>query len=258
VRVYEYGVRLDKTCLDAAHAQIRASRALYNNLVATMCEIYGAMQVFVLDKAGEGAQRLQAQIDALTLRFDAARAADSEAAMREIAQERRVLWRELAAMLKAVRAVHKDDLRAYFARIGNKSSCDTYQIRCKAVEAGLGWGTANAELDNALTAWKKSMQKGRAPRFAVGSDKLQDSLTLQFTTAGGVPAPQLLAGTHTEMGLVPPREGAGRRRYGELRFRLGVAAAKTDATGTWQYHRPLPPGSVHRPCAPGAQAHRHR
>ena len=108
--------------------------------------------------------------------------------------------------------------------------------------AGLGWATANAVLDAALIAWKKSFALGRPPRFATGLEKEQDTLTLQFATAGGVDAETLLAGEYSELSLLPT-QGCGRRKYGEFRFRLGAARDKTYATGTWQYHRPLPEGS---------------
>jgi len=83
---------------------------------------------------------------------------------------------------------------------------------------------------------------GRAPRFAVGADKIQDTFYLQFTAAGGVGVDMLLAGRHGELSLLPSN-GCGRRKYGALRFRLGAAKAETYAYDTWQYHRPLPEGA---------------
>lgn len=85
VRIFEYGVRLDSTCIDAADAQIKAARALYYELVAATRGIYDEMQAFVVSKAGESAQQLQTQIDDLSIRFDAARAANDESAMRDYA-----------------------------------------------------------------------------------------------------------------------------------------------------------------------------
>ncbi|WP_222105189.1 hypothetical protein [Denitromonas halophila] len=97
-------------------------------------------------------------------------------------------------------------------------------------------------LDSALQAFSKCIAKGKAPRFSVGADKVQDSLTLQFVAAGGVSCAALLEGKHAELAILPT-QGCGRRKYGELRFRLGAAKADMYATGTWQYHRPLPEGS---------------
>src|SRR5438128_11605700 len=45
-----------------------------------------------------------------------------------------------------------------------------------------------------------------------------------------------------EIHLSPP-DVARRRAYGQFRFRLGLARDDVNATGTWQYHRPLPEGA---------------
>ncbi len=84
------------------------------------------------------------------------------------------------------------------------------------------------------------MVSGSRPAFIVGAEKTQDTLTLQFTTAGGLPATKLLAGRHAELRLTPD---AGRSR-GEFAFRLGPAAAHAYATGTWDYYRELPDGAL--------------
>lgn len=241
--VYEYGVRLDAECTAAAHEQIRLARALYNDLVATTRDIVEQMQTFVLENAEPRARELVARVDELNADFAAARAANDEAAMKQVALTRREAWRELAPLMGATRKALRTELNArFFSRIGKNSSCDTYAVRCKAVTEGLGWATANAVLDSAVQAFQKSIKLGRAPRFAVGSLRTQDSLTLQFTAAGGVSATTLLEGAHKELGVVPTN-GCGRRKYGEFRFRLGAAKAKQDATGTWQYHRPIPEGA---------------
>lgn len=241
VLIYEYGIRLDKDCLDAANTQINQARRLYNEIVASVRGIASDMRAFVLDKAGAAAQSLQAEIDFLTAQFDVAKADNNEESMKIIAQERRLKWRELADILKVIRKDYKTDMQQlFFSRIGLNSTCDTYKIRSQAVADGLGWATANAVLDAALIAWKKSFVLGRAPRFAAGFDKTQDTLTLQFTKAGGVAVQTMLEGGHGELSLLPTN-GCGRRKYGEFRFRLGAAKASEYASGTWQYHRPLPP-----------------
>jgi hypothetical protein len=241
--IYEYGVRLDRDCLPAINDQITKARALYNELVACIRSVIGEMRAFVLSKAGPEAQACQTEIDALNAAFDAARAANDEDAMRTIAQSRREKWHELAVLLKSTRTECRDEIKTRFlSRIGLNSACETYQIRSKAVANGLGWATANAVLDAALTAHKKSFSRGNAPRFAVGADKDQDTLSLQFTGAGGLAATTVLAGHHGELAMVPTN-GCGKRKYGEFRFRLGPASAKTYATGTWQYHRPIPDGA---------------
>lgn len=98
-------------------------------------------------------------------------------------------------MGKALRA----EIQARFlSKIGKNSACETYQLRSRAIAEGLCWGTANAVLDAALIAFKKTFTKGTALRFAVGSEKDQDTFTLQFTTAGGVAASTFLSGQHRE------------------------------------------------------------
>lgn len=244
VLIYEYGARLDKECREAVGEQIIKARHLYNEIVACIRVIVAEMQAFVIEKAGPDAQAIQERITALSDAFVVAKAANNEEEMKCIAQERRPLWRELGDQLKGARKAHRVEIQERFLnRIGKKSTCDTYQIRCKAVADGLGWATATAILDAALIAFKKSFMLGRAPRFAIGADKDQDTLTLQFTEAGGVAADKLLAGKHSELKLALPYGGVGKRQYGSFSFRLGTAKAGTDASGTWQYHRTIPEGS---------------
>ncbi len=242
VLIYEYGARVDSDCLPAVGDQIAKARRLYNDLVAVIRGIVDEMRDFVLQHAGSEALALQARIDALTEAFDAARAANDEDRMKQIAAERRALWPELGELVKGARKAHRAEIQDRFlSRIGKKSTCDTYQLRCKAVSDGLGWATANQVLDAALQAFKKSFQRGQAPRFARGEEKIQDTLTLQFTAAGGVPVATLLSGDHSELSMV---SRCGRRQYGSFSFRLGAAATDTYAHGTWQYHRPLPEGAT--------------
>lgn len=240
VRVYEYGCRVDKDCREAISDQIFSARRLYNDLVACEREIVEAMRMFVSEKAGSEAQAVERHIALLNETFAAARAKNNEAQMKRVAQERREAWRERSVLVKAARTEYRSQIQERFlSRIGKRATCDTYKLRCKAVADGLGWATANAVLDAALIAFKKSFTRGMAPRFKRAAEIDQDTLTLQFTAAGGVPAATLLAGGHREF-AIKPRNGSGRRKYGQFRFRLGGKANATDATGTWQYHRPLP------------------
>lgn len=244
VRVFEYGARLDRDCIAVVEDQIFKARRLYNDLVACIRQIVTDLQAFTVERAGPEAAKLQLRIESLTEDFTAAKARDDEPEMKRIAQERRALWPELGAILKSARKNHKQESQERFlSRIGKRATCDTYKLRCAAVADGLGWATANQVLDNALVAFKKSFQLGRAPRFAKADEITQDTLTLQFTAAGGSPAKSLLEGTHNEL-AIEPRDGCGRRKYGAFRFRLGAASADTKATGTWQYHRPLPDGAT--------------
>lgn len=243
VLIYEYGCRVDKECQAVVWEQIRKSRALYNTLVATIRRIVDESNAYILAQAGEDAKALSDESAALTMKFAEAKAADDEPTLKTIAQARRLKWRELGDKLKATRKAFRKHVQDnYLNRIGKNSSCETYRLRNEAVADGLGWATANAILDAALIAFKKSFVQGRTPRFASGEEKDQDCLTLQFTAAGGIPSASLLAGTHGEFALIPPDGGARRRRYGEFKFRLGAAKAETYCTGTWQYHRPLPEG----------------
>lgn len=243
VLIYEYGARLDKECSLLVDEQVRKARRLYNDIVALMRDTVEEMQADLLAKAGQDARDTQARIDALNIDFTAAKAADDEPGMKEIAQQRREAWGTLSAQLKEARKTLKaDHQERFFSRIGKKATCATYQLRSQAVADGLGWGTANEILDNALTAFSKSIIQGRAPRFASANEKTQDSLTLQFTVAGGLPVADLLSRTEGDFVLVPP-VAVGQRKYGTFQFRLGAAKADTYATGTWQYHRTLPDDS---------------
>jgi hypothetical protein len=240
VLIFEYGIRLDKESLDPAITQIMKARRLYNALIAIMRDVVAEMQVDTMARAGPEARATQAAIDDFTAQFAAAKAANDEAAMARIAEARREAWRALAAQLKGVRQAARADHKArFFSRIGRTTDTATYQARCQAVADGLGWATANAILENALDAFRTSIARGRAPRFASAAEKEQDTLTLQFTTAGGLAVSDLLGGKHGDCQLLPSN-GCGRRKYGEFRFRLGLAKSEQFATGTWQYHRALP------------------
>lgn len=241
--IYEYGIRIDKDSAALVGAQISQARRLYNDVVASIRNTITDLQAFVVDRSGPEAISVQAEIEALTEAFAAAKAADSEPDMQRIAESRREKWRTLSGMLKAARKEHRAEIQERFlSRIGRNATCETYKLRSAAVAAGLGWGTANAVLDAGLQAFKKSFALGKAPRFAAGAEIYQDCLTLQFTAAGGIPAENILTDKHAEF-MLRPDGGCGPRKYGELRFRLGSAKADAWASGTWQYHRPLPEGS---------------
>jgi len=241
--IYEYGIRIDKDSAALVGAQISQARRLYNDVVASIRNTITDLQAFVVDRSGPEAISVQAEIEALTEAFAAAKAADSEPDMQRIAESRREKWRTLSGTLKAARKEHRAEIQERFlSRIGRNATCDTYKLRSAAVAAGLGWGTANAVLDAGLQAFKKSFALGKAPRFAAGAEIYQDCLTLQFTAAGGIPAENILTDKHAEF-MLRPDGGCGPRKYGEMRFRLGSAKADAWASGTWQYHRPLPEGS---------------
>jgi len=216
------------------------ARRLYNEVIACIRKCVDARAEREFELAGQQAKDIKVKIDALNEQFSAAKAANDESAMTAIATIRRQEWSALALALKAVRSEHKAELKAYLNPIGLKSTCETYQLRCKFVEDGLGWATANEVLDRALKAFQSTIKRGQAPRFAIGAEIDRDTLCLQFTTAGGILAEKLLAGAHSECQLHPPVGGFAPRKYGEFRFRLGAAKADQWASGTWQAHRPIP------------------
>jgi hypothetical protein len=245
VRVYEYGVRIDPDSAQAANEQIHQARHLYNEIIAAMRAIYAEMNDWTLKQAGLVALELDAKVRELNEQFNEARAHNDEDRLRQVADLRRTTSKELSALLAETRKTHASTLRQrFYSRIGLNSVCETYQLRCDAVKAGLGWATANDVLARALVAWKSSMRLGRPPHFARGDDKLQDALTIQFTAAGGVDVARLIGSEHAEFRIDPPNQGAGRRCYGTFSFRLGAAKARTSASGTIQMHRPLPDAAV--------------
>lgn len=244
VVIYEFGCRIDRNSQLAAGDQMLKARRLYNNLVAVIKSVLLSMNAFLLDAAGDDAQRIHNRISILNTAFADAKARNDQAEMRRIAEERRPLWAELRTLLKEARSTHKARLQQDFlSRIGKNSRCNTYKLRCQAVADGLGWATANAILDAALVAFQQAFRLGRAPKFASAEAKSHDVLTLQFSSnPGGVDVNTLFSGKNGDLAIIPS-EGCGPRKYGQLRFRLGPASAQRYATGTWQYHRPLPAGA---------------
>lgn len=243
VLVYKYGCRLDADCLPEVNEQIALARKLYNDLVANMRQAVDARSARELELGGEPALAVKSRINELSEAFDAARRANDDLGMTAAAQARRSQWGALNDVLKNVRATHKAELRSFLSGIGKNSTCSTYQIRSDYVAKGLGWATANQVLDSALQAFQSTIKKGHAPRFAIGAEITRDTLSLQFTTAGGVDANALLSGDHNEFKLTAPDKGYGRRCYGSFSMRMGAAKAKAWATGTWQAHRPVPEGA---------------
>lgn len=239
--VYKYGVRISPDSVPDIDGQIRVARAMYNNIIAVMRGIYDEMQTFVMDHAGPEGQVLHEKIAAANTAFAAAKADNDEARMKKIALERREYWKELSVILKEVRKEHKDTLKErFYRRIGNNASTETYACRAEAVRDGLGPFTATRILDSALKAWEMSMAKGKAPKFARGDEKDQDTLTLQFTQAGGAPVEDIFTGKRKDIEIAYPQKGFGARSYSAFRFRLGAASEGVYAEGTVQLHRAIP------------------
>jgi hypothetical protein len=241
--VFEYGLRVDKECQEALWGQIRQARELYNNIVAAIRRMFDEMHTFVMDHADEKAHALQEEIEAGIEQFKIYKAEQDEEGMKITAQMLREMRSTLFTMLKEVRTKYKKDIQErFFSRVGISTSNETYRIRSQAVKDGLGFATATAVLNRAIVAYKTRLKYGKPPEFARGADKQSDSLIIQFTLAGGCPVKTLLDGGHSGLEL-RATNGFGKRKYGEFRFLLGAASAKTYAHGTIQLHRPLPEGA---------------
>ncbi len=241
--IYEYGVRVDADSEQAIGEQIHKARVMYNNIVAVMRSIYDEMQSFVLENASQEARDLVARIERHNTSFSDAKANDDRPAMLEIARARREDRKTLYPLLQEVRKAHKTEIAERFSRIGMNSRCDTYACRGMAVKEGLGASTANKVLEAALQAWSKSMQRGRPPRFAVGAEKVQDTLTIQFSQAGGCRVDDIFTGKRRDFTIEYPRKGFQKRSYTPFRFRLGAATDEMYAEGTVQVDREPPHGS---------------
>lgn len=237
---YNYGIRLDKDSLPALDHQIWLSRRMYNDCVAVMRQVYDDAQAFIRSRTDAETTGLLNHIEKLNADFQNARSDNAdEAILKHIAQARRDTWKTLSPLLKALRQEYKQELQAIYNRVGINASCDTYRCRADAVKAGLGHATATAVLNHAVMAWKTSMKAGKPPRFAKADEKTQDTLTLQFTTKGGLTQDKLFAHGSKEISIELP-ENIGKRQYGHFLFRLGAATANDYATGTIQMHRALP------------------
>lgn len=242
--IYEYGVRVDADSEQAIGEQIRKARAMYNNIIAVMRGIYDEMQTFILENASQEARDLVAKIERHGEDFQAAKAKNDKEAMKEIARARSEDRKALYPLLQEVRKTHKAVIaERFYSRIGMNSRCETYVCRGAAVKEGLGAFTANKVLEAALQAWQKSMQRGRPPRFAVGVEKAQDALTIQFSQAGGCPVEDLFTGKRRDFAIEYPRKGFRKRSYTSFLFRLGAATDEVYAQGTAQVDREPPHGS---------------
>lgn len=242
--IYEYGVRVDADSERAIDQQIRKARAMYNEIVGVMRTIYDETQVFILEHATQEARDLVERIEQHNANFKAAKAQDDRPAMLEIARARREDRKTLYPLLQEVRKTHKGEIaERFYSRIGMNSRCDTYACRGVAVKNGLGAFTANKVLEAALQAWQKSMQRGRQPRFAVGAEKMQDTLTIQFSQAGGCAVEELFTGKRRDCVIEYPKNGFRKRSYTPFRFRLGAATDEVYAQGTVQVDREPPQGS---------------
>jgi hypothetical protein len=178
----------------------------------------------VLERAGPRAKALQDQLSACELEISAAKAAADVERLRILALQRIALGTELTGPLRPTREKYRAEIRSlFFARVGHTTTTETYQLRCQAVNDGLGWATATAVLDSALLAWKKFLALGRAPKFASGDRKDQDALILQFTAKDGLPVDRITNGTNLEVHLSPP-PAARRRAYGPVPVPAGLGA----------------------------------
>lgn len=162
--VYEFGARLDASCRAAASEQIDKAQRLYNTVIGCIRDVHNQMNAWVLERAGLHAQALQAQFAACEQEIASARAANEFERLRLLSPQRVAIGAELTSLLRPVRDRHRAEIRAlFFARVGNTTNTETYQLRCRAVDEGLGWATATEVLDSALLTWKKSLALGRAP-----------------------------------------------------------------------------------------------
>lgn len=202
------------------------------------------MNAWVLDRAGPHAQPLHKQLSSTEEQITIAKsAADGKALLRQLAPQRIALGTELTAAIRPVRQAHRADVRnLFFSRVGNTTATLTYRLRRLAVDDELGWATANAVLDSALLAWKKSVAPGRAPKFAAGDRKDQDSLALQFTIKGGLPRRSVAPTDSSASGLgwhatasTPPAPGNATAHCQQVRMSpscaLSDAASLTRSAG---------------------------
>lgn len=87
------------------------------------------------------------------------------------------------------------------------------------------------------------MQRGRPPRFAVGAEKSQDTLTIQFSNAGGCAVEDIFTGKRKDFSIQYPKKGFRKRSYTPFVFRLGAATDGIYAQGTVQVDREPPQGA---------------
>jgi hypothetical protein len=239
-RVYQYGIRVNDDCAGHLTEQFFLAHKTYNKIIENIREVVSGAMEWLQQKAGEDAARLRDRISELNAQWDIAKAADDRDALRSIAEERRKLWREWYQLMHSVRKENRDELNSRFLdQIGEKTVCPNYQIRCAAVNQGLGWATGNAVLKAAIQAYRKQWPKFKLPNFRRIAEVPQKTLELQFTAKGGIGVDDVLQGRNSEVGISV--QAAGRRAYGDFRMRVGSGSDRADITGTVYYHRALPP-----------------
>lgn len=240
--VYEYGVRIDQERLVDVRTEMRLAHNLYNELAAEMRRIGEQARHWLETKAGDAARVVRNKIDVLNEAFREAKGRDDRDALKQIANERRSLWRMYYEVVGAARVQHRKELGALFLnKIGRRSDCPTYQIMRGFVADGMGWATGNAVLAASLQAWAKQWPKFKLPNFHAAHDIVQQSLEVQFT-GGGLPVSKMHDGRHGDVCIIGTE--SGRSKYHSFRFRVGSGAAKRDITGTVYLHRPLPSDAV--------------
>lgn len=235
---FNFGVRLDEGCVGDVREKVWLAHQLYNDLVGAMRKIHDELQLWTLEQGGDVTKAIYSKVVASQEHFASAKAANDEAGMKSAAEDRRTARRELAIAFKEIRNKYKDEVRdKFYSRIGNKTGTETYQIRCDYADKGLGFATSTDVLDRALKAWSDSMKQGKPPMFSKASEKIQDTLVLQFTKGGGLSRDEVFGGKSKEFSISAK---PGARSYGTFSFRLGAAKEKKYATGEIQFHRDLP------------------
>ena len=238
-RVYQYGVRITRDCLEQFTDQLFRAHTTYNDIVAEIRRVTESARTWLETKAGPETTDIRQKIDILNTQWDEAKKTDNRERLRIIADDRRSLWRRYYELMHAARKAHTQELsKLYLSQLGENTRCTTYRIRSAAVDQGLGWATGTAVLRAALQGYKKQWPKFKLPNFRKIAETPRKTLELQFTTPGGIPTSEILSGIHPEIAL--SAEHAGRRAYGTFKFRAGSHELKNDITGSVYYHRPLP------------------
>lgn len=245
VRTFEFGVRLDRVSEVAALTQVRLAQDLRRGLSAVMEDAYRQSQSLIRDWGGAELAAMEREIEVARDEMRRAAAARDRPAW----VERRSRWRSLVVArvrrIAKILAEHREELkRACYSRVGNKIGCETYALRCQAVERGLGWGTANKVLDEAMIEWNTATKRGRCPRLRNAGEGEAEGLWLLFIAGdrGGVDVDALLNGRRLDLRIDAPAT-PGARQYGTFAFRLGPASDEVWAEGTWQQHREMPTGA---------------
>lgn len=227
--------------------QFRLANRLYNDTVAHIRATREAANQWLLQHSSE-LQDISSQLDVAQQKFNVARANNHEPGMKEAATERKELYKKHTDIIRPLRKKYQPEMaELFFNSIGLKKECQTYKLRCNAVEMGLGSATADEIHATALAAWDKVRKSGGQLSFRT-AQRTQDHIIVRFTSAGGIPSEELMTGRHAFIHMMPAHHkdhgtGCGNHYYGDFKFRLGAAKDDTYAMGTWQYHRPFPEGS---------------